>query len=284
MYEKVLRNLAGLGKVREDAGHSRRYDVEHRKARVLVVGGGRSGRAAALAAATAGPGSCSSTRTRGSPAPSSRASRSLAPATALGIWEGNLVPVDCGGVLYRYRAERVVVAAGALEQPLVFPGNDLVGVMLPTAFAVWSRDFAIKPGNRAVVLAADERELEIADELREAGVAVPRVVDLRTAPLAHVEAKGVKGGSRCVLLERPPGRCDLLVASAGRQPSYSLARAGGCASRVRGGARDLRPDRAPGRRRGRRLGHRRRAARRSARSARRSGEGRTSASSASART
>ena len=29
----------------------------------------------------------------------------------------------------------IVVATGAVEQPLVFPGNDLVGVMLPTAFA-----------------------------------------------------------------------------------------------------------------------------------------------------
>ena len=47
------------------------------------------------------------------------------------IYEGGLVPVDAGDVLYRVRAGRIVVATGALEQPLVFPGNDLVGVMLP---------------------------------------------------------------------------------------------------------------------------------------------------------
>src|ERR671919_649339 len=34
----------------------------------------------------------------------------IAPGVALGIWEGNLVPVDCGTVLHRFRAERVVVA------------------------------------------------------------------------------------------------------------------------------------------------------------------------------
>ena len=55
----------------------------------------------------------------------------LAPARAIGIFEGGLVPVDAGRILYRFRAERIVVATGALEQPLVFPGNDLVGVMLP---------------------------------------------------------------------------------------------------------------------------------------------------------
>ena len=56
LYEKFLRGVAGLGRLDEHAGHSRRYDVEHRRARVLVVGGGQAGRAAALAAATAGPG------------------------------------------------------------------------------------------------------------------------------------------------------------------------------------------------------------------------------------
>ncbi len=227
-YEKVLRNLAGLGRIREDAGHSRRYDVEHRRARVLVVGGGRSGRAAALAAATAGPGVVLVDENARHAGVELEGVEVLAPATALGIWEGNLVPVDCGGVLYRFRAERIVVAAGALEQPLVFSGNDLVGVMLPNGIRRLVSDFSIKPGERAVVLAADERELEIADELREVGVAVPRVVDLRTAPLAHVEAKGRKGRVQSVVLDGHEVECDLLVATAGRQPSYSLlAQAGG---------------------------------------------------------
>src|ERR687892_497102 len=191
LYEKFLRNAAGLGKLDEHAGHSRRYDVEHRRARVLVVGGGRAGRAAAAAAAAAnlGPG---------------------------------VVPVDCGTLLYRYRAERVVVAAGALEQPVVFPGNDLVGVMLPNAVRRLVRDFSIKPGERAVVIGADDRDLEVADDLRDAGVAVPRVVDLREGPLARIEARGRKGRVRRVLLDESAVECDLLVVSAGRQPAYSL--------------------------------------------------------------
>ena len=40
-----------------------------------------------------------------------------------------------GRLLLRVRAKRIVVATGAVEQPLVFPGNDLVGVMLPDGVA-----------------------------------------------------------------------------------------------------------------------------------------------------
>jgi sarcosine oxidase, subunit alpha len=222
LYEKVLRNLAGLGRVDERGGHSRRYDVEHRRARVLVIGGGQAGRAAALAAATQGPGVVlvdEGTHLRGAELSGVEV---LAPARALGIWEGNLVPVDCETVLHRFRAERVVVATGALEQPVVFPGNDLVGVMLPSAVRRLIRDFSVRPGRRAVVVAADDPGLEAADDLREAGVAVPRVVDLRETPVRELEAQRRRGRVRALLVDGEEIECDLVVASAGRQPAYSL--------------------------------------------------------------
>jgi sarcosine oxidase subunit alpha len=222
LYEKVLRNLAGLGRVDERGGHSRRYDVEHRRARVLVIGGGRAGRAAALAAATQGPGVVlvdESTRLHGVELAGVEV---LAPARALGIWEGNLVPIDCETVLLRYRAERIVVAMGALEQPVVFPGNDLVGVMLPSAVRRLVRDFSVRPGRRAVVVAADDPGLQAADDLREAGVAVPRVVDLRETPVRELEAQRRRGRVRALLVDGEEVECDLVVASAGRQPAYSL--------------------------------------------------------------
>jgi sarcosine oxidase, subunit alpha len=146
----------------------------------------------------------------------------LAPARALGIWEGNLVPIDCETVLLRYRAERIVVATGALEQPVVFPGNDLVGVMLPSAVRRLIRDFSVRPGRRAVVVAADDPGLEAADDLREAGVAVPRVVDLRETPVRELEAQRRRGRVRALLVDGEEIECDLVVASAGRQPAYSL--------------------------------------------------------------
>jgi sarcosine oxidase subunit alpha len=222
LYERFLRSVAGLGRLDPHAGHSRRYDVEHRRARVLVVGGGRSGRAAALAAATAGAGVVlvdEGVRLRDAELPGVEV---IAPARALGIWEGNLVPVDAGTVLYRYRAERVVVATGAVEQPLVFPGNDLAGVMLPDGVRRLVRDFSLRPGQRAVVVAADDDALAVADLLREAGVAVARVVDLRETDVRGLEAQGRRGQVRRVAVDGDTVDCDLVVASGGTQPAYSL--------------------------------------------------------------
>lgn len=222
LYEKVLRNLAGLGRLpREGTGH-RRYDVEHRRARVLVVGGGEAGRAAALAAATRGPGVVLVDETTDLVGAELEGVEVLAPARALGIWEGGLVPVATEEVLYRFRAERIVVATGALDQPLVFPGNDLVGVMLPSGARRLLRDFALAPGTRAVILAVEEDDLELAEELREAGVAVPHVVDLSSTDVGRIEARGRKGIVRSLTVDGRTVECDLVVASAGRQPAYAL--------------------------------------------------------------
>ncbi|HEX2346465.1 MAG TPA: 2Fe-2S iron-sulfur cluster-binding protein [Gaiellaceae bacterium] len=222
LYEKFLRGAAGLGKLDEHAGHSRRYDVEHRRARVLVVGGGQAGRAAALAAATTGPGVVLVDEDARHGSLRLEGVEVLAPARALGIWEGGLVPVDAGTLLYRFRAERIIVATGATEQPLVFPGNDLVGVMLPDGARRLVRDYSVKPGNRAVVLASDDAGLEIADDLREAGIAVPRVLDLREVRPRELAAQGRKGRVRRLVVDDESIDCDLLVASAGSQPAYSL--------------------------------------------------------------
>jgi sarcosine oxidase, subunit alpha len=222
LYEKFLRNAAGLGKLDRHAGHSRRYDTEHRRARVLVVGGGDAGRGAALEAAKGGPGVVlvdEGARNRELSLPGVEV---LAPARALGIWEGGLVPVDADTVLYRFRAERVVVATGATEQPLVFPGNDLVGVMLPDGVRRLIRDFAIMPGERAVVLGSDEETLGIARELEDVGIEVATVLDLRAARPRELVAEGRKGRVRRLVLDGESVACDLVVASGGRQPAYSL--------------------------------------------------------------
>ncbi|MGH3013916.1 MAG: 2Fe-2S iron-sulfur cluster-binding protein, partial [Gaiellaceae bacterium] len=129
LYEKFLRSVAGLGRVDEHRGRTQRYDVEHRRAEVLVIGAGRAGREAARCHAAEGR----HVVLVDDDPESEDAGVELVRGSAIGIYEGGLVPVDAGTVLYRFRAERVVVAAGGVEQPLVFPGNDLVGVVLPSA-------------------------------------------------------------------------------------------------------------------------------------------------------
>src|SRR5439155_25649853 len=109
---------------------------------------------------------------------------------ALGLYEGGLVPVAARNVLYRFRAKRIVVATGCVEQPLVFPGNDLVGVMLPGGVHRLVDDWALRPGKRAVVVTADDRGLAAADALTRAGTEVARVADLRAEQPTELSARG----------------------------------------------------------------------------------------------
>src|SRR6266508_278839 len=53
-FEKFLRNVAGLGKLDKHHDRSTRFDVEHRHCEVIVIGGGRAGREAAVSAAAGG--------------------------------------------------------------------------------------------------------------------------------------------------------------------------------------------------------------------------------------
>jgi sarcosine oxidase subunit alpha len=217
LYEKFLRNVAGLGRVDEHSRRSRRFDTEHRRADVLVIGGGTSGLDAAAAAAARGE----HVVVVDEGAPDRRDGFEIIPrARALGIYEGGLVPVDAGSVLLRFRAGRIVVATGTVEQPLVFPGNDLVGVMLPDGVRRLVRDFSLKPGDRAVVITAGDAD--VAQDLEEAGVELVRLVDLRERMPLSIAAGGKKGRLQKVTIDGGELACDLLVVSGSAQPAYSL--------------------------------------------------------------
>jgi sarcosine oxidase, subunit alpha len=209
LYEKVLRNLAGLGRVSDTGAGHRRYDTVHRRVETLVIGGGSAGRAAAAAA----EGTVLLVDDQG---PHDAPYEVLAPATALAIYEGLLVPVAADDVLYRIRAGRIVVATGALEQPLVFPGNDLVGVMLPEGVRRLVDEWAVKPGERAVLVG--DRALGVKSLLEEAGVRIAA----ESASPKSLAARGRRGRLSSVALDGRQVACDLLVASGGVQPAYSL--------------------------------------------------------------
>ena len=239
-YEKVLRGVAGLGKLDPNGARSERVEVVHEHADVVVIGGGQSGLEAAIAAAEGGSrvilvdegpavgGALLADRAGHAHAGELRGRaieagvELLAPAIAIGLFEYGFVPVAHGSTLVKIRAGRVVVAAGAIEQPLVFPGNDLVGVMLADGARRLVNLWSLKPAERAVVVTADDRGLAAASDLESAGVAVVGVVDLREGQPPNIEARGRRARVDSVALNGRVTKCDLLVMSGSPQPNYKL--------------------------------------------------------------
>jgi sarcosine oxidase, subunit alpha len=242
-YEKVLRNAAGLGRLSRVPPEDREWRTEYRRrhADVLIVGGGAAGLAAAAAAASAGADVVLADE---GPEPGGRLlfegghehARQLAGtareagvevlsnAPALGYYDG-LVPVWQGDTLHQIRARKIVFCTGAIEQPLLFAGNDLPGVMLSGGVRRLISLYGLRPGTRAVVATVDDRGLEAAQALRDAGVDVVEVADLRDG-WQVVKAKGRRGVTG-VTLKTPAGKdeqyaCDLVVVSGGSAPTTSL--------------------------------------------------------------
>ena len=76
--------------------------------------------------------------------------------------------------LWRIVAKRCVLAAGAIERPLVFGGNDRPGVMLAGAVRAYLNRFAVAPGSRAVVFTTDDDGWRTAADLaRRRGASPP---------------------------------------------------------------------------------------------------------------
>ncbi len=102
----------------------------------------------------------------------------LAPAAALGFFDG-IVPVWQGSTLHQIRAERHIAATGSIEQPLMFDGNDLPGVMLSSGAQRLATLYGVRPGRTAVVATVGDPGLEAALALHRAGVAITAVADAR---------------------------------------------------------------------------------------------------------
>jgi hypothetical protein len=96
-----------------------------------------------------------------------------------------------------------------------------------------SRTGRIKPGEKAVVVTADEVGREAARYSARRVSEIAAVYDLRRERLREIVGRGRGGILRSVEIDGRKLSCDLLVMSGGRQPAYSLLAQAGRAGRVR---------------------------------------------------
>ena len=89
---------------------------------------------------------------------------------------------------WQVRAREVVLATGAIERPMVFPGNDRPGIMLAGAARTYANRYGAVPGTRAVVITGCDEAYRAALDLHEAGVYIALIADIR----AHVDGPLVR--------------------------------------------------------------------------------------------
>ncbi|MDB5416267.1 MAG: sarcosine oxidase, alpha subunit [Rubritepida sp.] len=224
LYEPLIRRAAGLGRAPEgpDPDH---YERANLFCEVLVIGAGPAGLAAALAAARTGArvvladedavlgGRLLADRQEIDGAPArlwaqkvlaelaSMPEVTLLPRTTIfGVFDhgtyaalervaDHLAEPGADGIRQRawtIQAKRAVLAAGAVERPIAFSGNDRPGVMSAAAIRAYVNRYAALPGRKPVIFTAGDDGWRTAADLRDAGAEIAAIVDVRAEVPAAV--------------------------------------------------------------------------------------------------
>ncbi|WP_412049946.1 sarcosine oxidase subunit alpha [Hoeflea sp. Naph1] len=235
IYEPIIRAAAGLGVApsEPDPDH---YANHYVHCDVLVIGGGAAGLSAALAAAHAGAevilcdeqaetggafhheidaeidGQSGWDWARAVTAELTGMDnvRVLTRTTAFGYQAQNHVglvervtehlanpdPALPRERLWQVRAKQVVIATGAIERHMVFANNDRPGILLASAARTYLNHFGAAVGAKVGVYTACDSAWHAAFDLKQAGVSVPAIVDVRPDPdpalLARAKALGIE--------------------------------------------------------------------------------------------
>jgi len=107
-------------------------------------------------------------------------------STVIGYYEGDEKKQHKFGVvkrenyeskLYEVNCKAVIFACGAMENMLLFPGNDLPGVYGAGAVQTLMNVYGVKPGGRVIMVGAGNVGLIVSYQLLQAGIVVDRVVE-----------------------------------------------------------------------------------------------------------
>jgi hydrogen cyanide synthase HcnB len=99
-------------------------------------------------------------------------------AAVFGLWDsGREVAWTSGHTSTTQSAERLVLATGAYERPVPFPGWTLPGVITAGGAQTLVKTLRIRPGRRALVAGTGPLLLVVANQLHEAGVEVAAVLE-----------------------------------------------------------------------------------------------------------
>jgi sarcosine oxidase, subunit alpha len=226
----VAEPRAGVGRLPDPGAVKAATDRRHIHVETLVIGGGPSGRDAAMDAASPGDRVLLvDERHRVDEAPDGVTV--LPRTTALGLYDdGYVVAMESTPEierLWHVRADRVVLATGATERPIAFAGNDRPGVMLASAAATYVERFGVLPDDRVSLLTTNDTGLDALRIVEEAGAETLSVDDLRTAG------------------DPPVPRNGAVLVAGGWNPNMTLWRAIGGWVRYDGGLACFLPDEGP---------------------------------------
>lgn len=99
-------------------------------------------------------------------------------ATVLGYYqEDGVLTVKHEGAFVTIKAKKIIVATGASEKTLAFPGNDLPGVYGAGAVQTLMNVHGVLPGKRLLMVGAGNIGLIVAYQLLQAGVEVAGIIE-----------------------------------------------------------------------------------------------------------